>query len=182
MIRWVWSMVVQPVPTLRLAVAGGVPAAELVTATIIAASLYSATVLTVKEHNPLIGLYAAMTAVVLHMFGVWLQVLLIWLSARLLGWQEGTMGQVFATYGPVFALNVALAILRWGPDVAGYDHAALALDLAGSLWQWGLMVLGIRFLTGLSAGRALLAILPAVLLWDVPWFMLSVRLLGQAPG
>lgn len=175
MIRWVWSMIMQPVATLRLAIAGGVPVPELVTLAVVVSSIYSASLVGAREGNLVLALYAAIAAVVLSLVGIWFQVSLVWGMARLLGWHAGTWDQIFRGYGPVLALNIALDLLRWGPDLFGYLGATLALDLISTAWQWSLLVVAVRFITGLRASRAILAVLPAILLWDIPWLILSLK-------
>ncbi len=177
-IHWIWSMVVRPVATLQMALTGKVPVPALVTLAVVVNSLYSATILGIQENNLRLGLYAAMATVMAALVGIYVQIFLIWASARLLGWPEGTMAQLFPGFGSVFALNVVLDMVRWGPQMAGYQVATVAVEVTGVLWLWILMVAAIRLTTGLTTFRAVLAILPAALLSDVLLLVLSFRATG----
>lgn len=177
--RWAWAMLVRPLATLRLAAAGAVPVPELVTMALIVPSLYEAYFAAVRTGSVVTGLHAAMVSVVLNGVGAALQVLLIWASARRLGWEQGHYGQVFQAWGPVLALNLAWILTRLGPDLTGQRLAALLVDVAWLLWSWVLWVVAVRLATGLNLARAVLAVLPAILLWDVPLLALGLAALRQ---
>lgn len=170
---WIWRTWVAPAAVCRLAAAGQAPVAEMTTATFVLASLAVGASHALHTGNLADGLWLALYSAAVGGFILFLQVLTLFAAARRLGWQ-GSVGEMFQGYAPSRAVDlVAAAALALLPPSAGWDRVQLTVQSAVLIWQWGLLLAGVRAVTGFPVARALAALVPAVLIWDVPFYLLA---------